>query len=62
MTRTLSGLPIIDFVDGHKIAVAVGGCGKGAKGSDEWGRIAARLVRGAPWDSEVSQAKLALSP
>ena len=62
VTRTLSGLPIIDFVDGHKIAVAVGGCGKGAKGSDEWGRIAARLVRGAPWDSAVSQAKLALSP
>ncbi|MEM6986540.1 MAG: FAD-binding oxidoreductase [Pseudomonadota bacterium] len=59
VTRTASGLPIIDFVQPGKIAVAVGGCGKGAKGSDEWGRIAADVVRESPWSSEVAREKLA---
>ncbi|MEM9032930.1 MAG: FAD-dependent oxidoreductase, partial [Pseudomonadota bacterium] len=54
VTRTSSGLPIIDWVLDDRIAVAVGGCGKGAKGADEWGRIAADLVRHAPWSSEVA--------
>ncbi|MEM9320264.1 MAG: FAD-binding oxidoreductase [Pseudomonadota bacterium] len=57
---TKSGLPIIDFVVGEKIAVAVGGCGKGAKGSDEWGRIAADLVSGTAWSTEIQREKLAL--
>ncbi|MEM7269004.1 MAG: FAD-dependent oxidoreductase, partial [Pseudomonadota bacterium] len=61
VTRTRSGLPIIDFVQGDRIAVAAGGCGKGAKGSDEWGRIAADLVRGADWSSEISREKLAVA-
>jgi len=61
VTATKSGLPIIDTVLDDKIAVAVGGCGKGAKGADEWGRIAAGVVRGLPWSSEVQQSKLALS-
>ena len=60
VTRTASGLPIIDFVQDDRIAVAVGGCGKGAKGADEWGRIAADLVLGAPWNSEVAREKLRL--
>ncbi|MEO1681492.1 MAG: FAD-dependent oxidoreductase [Pseudomonadota bacterium] len=60
VTFTQSGLPIIDHVMGDKVAVAVGGCGKGAKGSDEWGRIAAGLIRNAPWSSPVSREQLAL--
>jgi len=61
VTRTRSGLPIIDYVLDKRIAVAVGGNGKGAKGSDEWGRIAADLIAGRPWSSEVLRDKLALS-
>lgn len=61
VTRTQSGLPIIDHVLDDRIAVAIGGNGKGAKGSDEWGRIAADLIRGAPWSSEVPHEKLAFS-
>jgi sarcosine oxidase len=44
VTQTRSGLPIIEYVDEDKIAVAVGGNGKGAKGADEWGKIAANLI------------------
>lgn len=61
VTRTASGLPIIDFVADNKIAVAVGGCGKGAKGSDEWGRLAADVVSELPWRSAVQRTKLLLS-
>ncbi|MEM9899873.1 MAG: FAD-dependent oxidoreductase [Pseudomonadota bacterium] len=61
VTLTKSGLPIVDFVLDEKIAVAVGGCGKAAKGSDEWGRIAAGLVLGTPWSSAVRREKLALA-
>ncbi|MEM9348636.1 MAG: FAD-binding oxidoreductase [Pseudomonadota bacterium] len=60
VTATKSGLPIIDTVVADKIVVAVGGCGKGAKGADEWGRIAAGVVRGLPWSSEVEREKLAI--
>lgn len=59
VTQTPSGLPVIDFVDTDRIAVAVGGCGKGAKGADEWGRIAADLIAGRPWSSDVQRDKLA---
>lgn len=58
VTRTASDLPIIDFVQDDRIAVVVGGNGKGAKGSDEWGRIAAGFVRELPWSSEVAREKL----
>lgn len=60
VTQTASGLPIIDFAGDDRLAVAVGGCGKGAKGADEWGRIAAGLIVGRPWSSKVSRKKLAL--
>lgn len=60
VTHTQSGLPIIDYVGSDRIAVAVGGCGKGAKGSDEWGRIAAGLILGRPWSSKVAPADLAV--
>ncbi|MEM6624527.1 MAG: FAD-binding oxidoreductase [Pseudomonadota bacterium] len=60
ITKTVSGLPIIDFVHDRTIAVAVGACGKGAKGSDEWGRIAADLLRGAEGPADVSSAQLSL--
>lgn len=61
VTYTQSGLPIIDYVLDDKIAVAMGGCGKGAKGSDEWGRIAAGMMRNAPWSSAVAREKLAIA-
>ena len=61
VTKTGSGLPVIDFVRDNKIAVAVGGCGKGAKGSDEWGRIAAEVLRGEGWIADVPREKLSLS-
>ncbi|MEM6306196.1 MAG: FAD-dependent oxidoreductase, partial [Pseudomonadota bacterium] len=59
VTKTASGLPIIDFAGDDRVAVAVGGNGKGAKGSDEWGRIAADLVAGRAWSSPVAREKLA---
>ncbi len=60
---TARGLPIIDFVDEdrereQRILVAVGGCGKGAKGSDDWGYIAASTVLGRPWDHPIERNKL----
>lgn len=57
-TYTASRLPIIDFIDNDRILVAVGGCGKGAKGSDEWGRIAATAILGEPWDHPIEREKL----
>ncbi|MEM7301988.1 MAG: FAD-binding oxidoreductase [Pseudomonadota bacterium] len=60
VTFTKSRLPIIDSVLDDRIFVAVGGCGKGAKGADEWGRIAAGMVRQLPWSFDVKGEKLAL--
>ena len=60
VTQTESGLPIIDLVHDDRVVVAVGGCGKGAKGSDEWGRIGAELIQEKPWSSEVPRRKLSL--
>jgi sarcosine oxidase len=60
VTKTANGFPVIDFVHDDKIAVAVGGCGKGAKGADEWGRIAAGLIQEKPWSSAVPRTKLSL--
>lgn len=58
VTATRSGLPIIDFVFEDRVAVAVGGNGKGAKGADEWGRVAALLLSQRDWDSSVPREKL----
>jgi len=60
-TYTASRLPIIDFVDNDRVLVAVGGCGKGAKGSDDWGRIAATTILDAPWDHPIARDKLRFS-
>ncbi|GBO35847.1 hypothetical protein AVEN_10320-1 [Araneus ventricosus] len=49
-----SGLPYIDRVS-PTVTVAVAGNGKGAKFSDEVGRIAAHLCLTGRWDSELSQ-------
>src|SRR3546814_13652285 len=46
VTWTATGLPYIDHVLDDRIAVAVGGNGKGAKSADDWGWLAARLVAG----------------
>ncbi|XP_055948923.1 monomeric sarcosine oxidase-like [Argiope bruennichi] len=52
--NTPSGLPYIDRVS-PTVTVAVAGNGKGAKFSDEVGRIAAHLCLTGRWDSELSQ-------
>lgn len=57
-TYTASRLPIIGFIDNDRVLVAVGGCGKGAKGSDDWGRIAATVILGEPWDHPIEREKL----
>ena len=61
VTQTASGLPILDFVAGDKVAILTGGNGKGAKSSDDWGWLAARMVAGAPWEHPVDRQALQLS-
>ncbi len=58
ITETQSGLPHIDFIHEDKIALAVGGNGKGAKGADDWGLIAARMILKEPWDHPVARDRL----
>ncbi|WP_051243608.1 NAD(P)/FAD-dependent oxidoreductase [Thalassobaculum salexigens] len=57
---TATGYPHIDWVEDGRVAVAVGGNGKGAKSADDWGWLAARLVAGEDWDHPVSRDKLRL--
>lgn len=45
---TPSGAPTIDMID-ERIAVAAGGNGSGAKGSDTWGRLAAGFLVDGRW-------------
>ena len=58
VTWTTTGLPYIDHVLDDRIAIAVGGNGKGAKSSDDWGWVAAHLVAGLDWEHPVDRAKL----
>lgn len=58
VTWTATGLPTIDWVLDHRIAVAVGGNGKGAKSSDDWGWLAARMTAGLEWDHPVERDRL----
>jgi sarcosine oxidase len=54
--KTPSRYPYIGHLGGDpSITVAVGGNGHGARGSDEIGRLAARVLRGEPWDSPIPQ-------
>ncbi|MEQ9335466.1 FAD-dependent oxidoreductase [Thalassobaculum sp.] len=55
---TVTGLPYIDHVLDDRIAVAVGGNGKGAKSSDDWGWLAARMMAGLVWDHPVARERL----
>jgi glycine/D-amino acid oxidase-like deaminating enzyme len=49
--KTVTGYPYIGFLDSDEtLAVAVGGNGHGARGSDEIGRLAALTVAGKPLD------------
>jgi len=57
-TYSTSGLPYIDYVAGDRLAVAICGNGKGAKGSDDWGYAAARLLEGGDWDHPIPRFKL----
>jgi len=57
---TATGYPHIDFVHDDRIAVAVGGNGKGAKSADDWGWVAARMIAGEPWDHPVARDTLRL--
>lgn len=58
VTWTATGLPYIDHVLDDRMAVAVGGNGKGAKSSDDWGWVAAHLVSGHEWEHPVDRARL----
>ena len=49
--KTPSGYPYLGRIDGHEgLFAVVGGNGHGARGSDEIGRLAARLSLGLTWD------------
>ncbi|MEM7172341.1 MAG: FAD-binding oxidoreductase [Pseudomonadota bacterium] len=61
-TYTASRLPIIDYVVKDRILIAVGGCGNAAKGSDDWGFIAASILFGHPWEHPIKREKLLLEP
>lgn len=52
------GLPMIDWVEDGRIAVAVAGNGKGAKSSDDWGYAGALLVSGRDWDHPIARDRL----
>jgi sarcosine oxidase len=55
ITDTASHYPYIDMLD-DRIGIAVGGNGKGAKSSDEIGRLAAGMIRTQSWPSSLPQA------
>lgn len=57
---TATGYPYIDWIDDGRVAVAVGGNGKGAKSADDWGWLAARLVAGEDWEHPVARERLRL--
>ena len=58
--KTPSRYPYLGTVDDRStFSVAVGGNGHGARGSDEMGRLAARVVLGESWDSPVDEATFA---
>ena len=60
VTWTATRLPYIDYVLDDRIAVAVVCNGKGAKSSDDWGWLAARLLAGLEWDHPVPRERLRL--
>jgi sarcosine oxidase len=60
VTQTPTKLPYIDFVVEQRLAVAVGGNGKGAKSADDWGWLAARMMTGQDWDHPVAREQLRL--
>ncbi len=57
---TATGLPYIDHVLDDRIAVAAVCNGKGAKSSDDWGWLAARLMAELEWEHPVPRERLRL--
>ncbi|WP_167828799.1 FAD-dependent oxidoreductase [Streptomyces sp. MZ04] len=58
--KTPTRYPYIGHLDADRtLAVAVGGNGHGARGSDEIGRLASALVLGRPWDFPLPQETFA---
>ena len=55
---TNSHYPYVDMVD-DRIGIVVGGNGKGAKSSDEIGRIGAQMIAADNWSSSLPQAVFA---
>ncbi len=52
--KTPSRYPYIGHVDEDpSLTVVIGGNGHGARGSDEIGRLASRVVLGHTWDSPI---------
>jgi sarcosine oxidase len=54
VTKTRTGYPYIDMIEGTNIGIAVGGNGRAAKSSDEWGRIAALMLSNDEWAYDIS--------
>ena len=54
LTLTASGRPIIDWTIPGRVAVALGGNGKGAKSSDEIGRLGAALLTESAGAAELA--------
>ena len=60
VTWTATGLPYIDYALDDRIALAVGGNGKGAKSCDDWGWIAAEMLAGREWSHPIPRERLKL--
>lgn len=60
VTWTATGLPYIDYALDNRIALAVGGNGKGAKSCDDWGWIAAEMLAGREWSHPIPRERLEL--
>jgi len=58
ITDTDSHYPYVDMID-DRIGIVVGGNGKGAKSSDEIGRLGAQMIGADDWSSSFPQALFA---
>ncbi len=58
ITDTATHYPYIDMAS-ERIGIVVGGNGKGAKSSDEIGRLGAEMVRTGEWSSSLPESLFA---
>lgn len=53
VTKTKTGYPYIDMIDGTNLGVVVACNGVAAKSSDEWGRVAALMLANKDWVYDI---------